>query len=138
MSDTTRVSWRDGMTFDAELDNHTITMDAAEKFGGRGLGARPKAMLLPALAGCTGMDVIAILNKMRVTLDGFDLEVSGNMTAEHPKVYDAIHLTYTFRGKDLDRSKLERAVELSQKTYCGVTAMLGKTAAITYEIRVAE
>ena len=55
MPDTTKVSWRDGMTFDAELDNHTITMDAHEKFGGRGLGARPKAILLPALAGCTGI-----------------------------------------------------------------------------------
>ena len=93
---------------------------------------------MPALAGCTGLDVISILNKMRVALDGFDLEVSASVTDQHPKVFDKIHLIYRFRGKELERSKLERAVELSQKTYCGVTAMLGKTAAITYEIEVSE
>ena len=138
MPDSTKVTWRDGMTFDAELDNHTITMDAAEKFGGRGLGARPKAMLLPALAGCTGMDVVSMLNKMRVPLEGFDLEVTGEMTDEHPKVYGKLHILYRFRGKDLDRSKIDRAVELSQKTYCGVTAMLSSTAEITYDIEVSE
>lgn len=138
MSDTTKVSWRDGMAFDAELDNHTITMDAAEKFGGRGLGVRPKAMILPALAGCTGMDVMAILTKMRISLEGFDLEVTGDYTKEHPKVFDEIHIVYRFRGKDLDRTKLERAVQLSQEQYCGVSAMLAKTASVTYEIEVSE
>ncbi len=136
MPDTTRVSWRDGMTFDAELDNHTVTMDAADAQGGRGLGVRPKAMLLPALAGCTGMDVVSILNKMRVRFRGFELEVSGELTDEHPKVFNAIHVVYKFHGPDLDRSKIERAVQLSQERYCGVSAMLAKTAAVTYEIEI--
>lgn len=136
MADTTEVTWRDGMTFDGVLDNHAITVDAAESVGGRGLGPRPKGLLLTSLAGCTGMDVVSILRKMRVELAAFSLSVQGELTAEHPRVYDKIHLTYRFRGSALEQDKLKHAVELSLHKYCGVTAMLGKTAAISYDIEV--
>jgi putative redox protein len=134
MPDTTRVTWRDGLTFDAELDGHRLTLDAAAQFGGRELGPRPKPMLLSALAGCTGMDVVSILNKMKMPFEGFDLDLRGELTERHPKVYRKIHIVYRFRGKELDRSKIQRAVELSQSKYCGVTAMLDNTAEITYEL----
>lgn len=124
------------MAFDVTLEGHTFGVDAAEEFGGRGHGPKPKALVLSALAGCTAMDVTAILKKMRVELESFGVDVSGELTDEHPKVYHQIHITYRFKGPDLDRSKLERAVELSQTRYCGVSKMLQGTAKITHEIRV--
>ncbi len=134
MSDTTRASWRDNMSFDVDLAGHHLTIDAAPEVGGRNYGPKPKALLLTALAGCTGMDVVAILKKMRMPLASFAVEVEGELTDTPPKVYRRIHITYRFAGDALDRAKIERAVELSLTTYCGVTAMLGKTADISHTI----
>lgn len=134
MSDTTHLSWRDGMQFDAELQGHHFELDAAPESGGQGYGPKPKPFVLMALAGCTGMDVVSILNKMRMTWKSFDVDVSGDLVEEHPRAYDKIHITYRFAGDALDRAKIERAVELSLTRYCGVAAMLGKTAEITHEI----
>ncbi|OGR09729.1 MAG: osmotically inducible protein OsmC [Deltaproteobacteria bacterium RIFOXYB12_FULL_58_9] len=138
MAIETTVTWRDEMTFDAKLGGHEITMDVGTKFGGRDLGPSPKSLLLPALAGCTGMDVVSMLKKMRVELSCFTLDVRAEVTDDNPKVFKLIHIVYNFSGKDLDRSEIERAVELSQKTYCGVSAMLGKTAEISYEINISD
>lgn len=135
MSDSTEITWKDGMAFDIELEGRTIGVDAAEAFGGRGYGPKPKSLMLSALAGCTGMDVVSILRKMRMPFDGLHIKVDGDLTDEHPKVYHRIHLVYTFTGSELDPAKIERAVKLSQEQYCGVSAMLAKTAEITYEIK---
>jgi len=132
--DQTHITFKDGMAFDVELEGHTFPIDAAEQFGGRGLGPKPKGLLLSSLAGCTGMDVVSILGKMRMPFDSFAVDVTGELTDEHPKVYHKIHITYRFTGAELDAKKIEKAVRLSQETYCGVTAMLGKTAEITYDI----
>ena len=98
------------------------------------LGPRPKALLLSGLIGCTGIDVMMILNKMRVRPDDVIISVEADQTDTEPKVYKTIHLIYTFKGKDLPVEKLQRAVSLSQEKYCGVSAMREKAAPITYEI----
>jgi len=102
--------------------------------GGTDKGPRPKALLLVSLAGCTAMDVISILGKMRVQPEAFRIETDGELTEEHPKYYHKLHLRYVFKGKDLPVDKLEKAVSLSQERYCGVSAMLSKAATITHEI----
>ena len=122
------------MAFEANVNGFNIMIDADEAVGGRNLGPRPKPLSLVSLAGCTGMDVISILKKMRVEPEGFNVEVEGELTEEHPKYYHKIHIKYSFSGKDLPMEKLEKAVNLSQERYCGVSAMLSRAAAITHEI----
>jgi putative redox protein len=134
MTTKTTVAWTEGMAFEAELDGHTFALDASSDFGGRDRGPRPKGLLLVALAGCTGMDVVSLLNKMRVAWQDFRLEVSGDLSDQHPKVYDAIRLDYIFSGDALDREKIEKAVALSQEKYCGVYTMLSKAAVIHTQI----
>ncbi len=92
--------------------------------------------MLTALGGCTGLDVVSILAKMRVVLDGFEVRLHADQTEEHPKVFKGIHVTYVFRGAELPQDKLQKAVSLSQERYCGVSAMLAKACPITYEILV--
>ena len=138
MNNKINVSWSGEMAFEAEVNDFKIKLDADEKVGGKNSGPRPKALSLVSLGGCTGMDVVSILAKMRVVPETFDVEVTGELTEEHPKYYDKIHLVYSFKGKDLPYSKLEKAINLSQERYCGVNAMLGKAAEVTYEIRVDE
>jgi putative redox protein len=134
MATSSRVTYKDGMAFDVELQGFHFDVDAEPAVGGANRGPRPKALLLSALGGCTGMDVVSILKKMRMPFDSFAVDVTGELSDEHPKYFKTLHVRYQFTGKELDRSKIERAVELSQKQYCGVTAMLGKSAVITTEI----
>lgn len=134
MASKTKVSWTGEMSFDVELDGHHFIIDADEKFGGKDKGPRPKALLLSGLAGCTGMDVVSLLKKMRMDWASFNLEVEGQLTDEHPMVYRDIKIKYIFTGDSLDQKKIEKAVNLSQDRYCGVSAMLGKTAKIQHEI----
>ncbi|MBE0640576.1 MAG: OsmC family protein [Bacteroidales bacterium] len=135
---STRITsvWKDGMSFEAEVNGHKITIDADEAVGGKDLGPRPKPLMLLALAGCTGMDVVSILAKMRITPSYFNVAVEADMTTEHPKVYENIRVIYEFRGEDLPMDKLEKAVTLSQEKYCGVSAMLGKATNLAHEIRI--
>jgi len=134
MATTTKLSWKGEMAFDAEVNGHILPIDADERVGGKDRGPRPKPLTLVSLGGCTGMDVISILGKMRVTPDDFTVDVSGELTDEHPKYFNKIHIKYTFKGTDLPMDKLEKAINLSQDRYCGVTAMLNKVAEITHEI----
>ncbi|MGI6141251.1 MAG: OsmC family protein [Caldicoprobacterales bacterium] len=126
------------MAFQMDLDGHRLVTDASEEIGGNDLGPRPKKLLLAGLIGCTGIDVTSILKKMKVEVEEMGLEVKAESSEEHPKVYTKIHLTYSFKGNNLPMDKLERAVSLSQERYCGVSAMLKKTAPITYDIIVEE
>lgn len=134
MSYITRVEQGEDLSFGVELQGHEFVVDADAAVGGKDRGPRPKALLLAGLAGCTGMDVASILGKMKMLYDSFAVEVDAHQTDEHPKVYDGISLRYIFTGSDLDEKKIEKAVTLSQDKYCGVTAMLSKTAKIDYEI----
>lgn len=129
-----KCAWAGGMAFDADVEGHRIRMDAGPEAGGQDLGPLPKTLLMAAAAGCTGMDVAALLRKMRVQVDGFEMEMEGDLVEEHPRVYSELRLVYRFHGKDLDKSKISKAVELSQARYCGVGAMLKKAAPYTYRI----
>mgnify|MGYP006284683573 CR=1 FL=1 len=111
-----------------------IAMDTVEEVGGITGGPKPMEILLQSLMGCTGMDVTSILKKMRQEFDSFEIHEEHERAEEHPKVYTRIELRYIFEGKNLDPEKVKKAVRLSQERYCGVTAMLSKTAEIPYEI----
>ncbi|HNV49977.1 MAG: OsmC family protein [Bacteroidales bacterium] len=130
------VTLNRGMSFDVEVNGHKFLIDADEKVGGENRGPRPKPLLLAGLGGCTGMDVISILRKMRVEPEYFNVVVLAESTNEHPMYYKKIHIEYQFRGKDLPMDKLEKAVNLSQERYCGVSFMLGKASEITSEIKI--
>jgi len=131
-----KVNWLENMAFEAEVNGHKIIIDAAEPVGGENRGPRPKPLMLVALAGCTGMDVVSILKKMRVELDGFNVVVEGDLTEDHPKQFSQMRVIYEFKGKDLPMDKLENAVNLSEERYCGVSAMYRKAIGITTEIRI--
>ncbi len=136
MADKVHVTWTEDMAFETEVNGHRLILDAEDKVGGKDRGPRPKPLTLVSLGGCTGMDVISILGKMRVKPDFFDVEVNAELTDEHPKYYYMIHIRYIFKGKDLPMDKLEKAVNLSQDRYCGVSEMLRKSSKLTYEIVV--
>lgn len=134
MNNKVDIKWTGNMAFEADVNGFKLTIDADEKVGGQNKGPRPKPLTLASLGGCTGMDVISILKKMRVEPSYFNVEVDGELTEEHPKYYHKIHLTYTFKGDNLDREKIEKAVNLSQERYCGVSELLRKGAEITSSI----
>jgi putative redox protein len=129
-----QVGWIDKMAFETEINGHKIVIDADEKVGGLDRGPRPKPFMLLSLAGCTAMDVISILGKMRVELDDFKVKVSGDLTEEHPKHFYRMHVTYEFWGKNLPMAKLEKAVNLSEERYCGVSAVYKKALELSSEI----
>lgn len=128
------TAWKGRMKFEAELDGHRLVIDAAPEAGGEDAGPRPKKLMLLALAGCSGMDVVSILKKMRVELDDFNISVEADLTEEHPKHYESMHVIYRFKGKNLDVDKLVKAVEMSQEKYCGVAAAYKKGMKLTWEI----
>ena len=130
------TKWLDNMAFESEADGHKIILDANPEMGGEDLGPRPKPLMLVALGGCSGMDVISILKKMRVVPDKFNVQVEGELTEEDPKHFYKIHVIYEFTGKDLPMDKLKKAVELSEEKYCGVGAVYTKTMELTSEIKV--
>ncbi len=130
------VTWRSAMAFDATADAFGLPLDAAHEAGGEDHGPRPKTLVLTALCGCTAMDVVAILRKMRVSFEGFAVSAKAVLSDKHPKVFTQIALRYDFTGPALPLDKLERAVRLSLDSYCGVAAMLRMTAAIDHAIYV--
>lgn len=131
-----RVNWLENMAFEAEVNGHKIIIDAAEAVGGENRGPRPKPLMLVALAGCTGMDVVSILKKMRVEVETFNVVVEGDLTEEHPKQFSKMRIIYEFKGNDLPMDKLEKAINLSEERYCGVSAMYKKAIGIITEIRI--
>ena len=127
-----------GITFigKSEDTNHWVAMDGPANFGGSGAAIRPKELLLLSLGGCTSADVIAILQKKRVKLNDYQINITAEQTETHPKVYSKINLEYVFTGKDIKEKDVERAIELSQTVYCGVTAMLQKSVEITHNYKI--
>jgi len=126
------------MAFEMNLNGHTLITDGAPEIGGENLGPRPKQLLLSGLIGCTGIDIMMILKKMRVEIADLIISAEADVTDGEPQVYSAIHLIFTFKGSNLPMDKLTRAVTLSQEKYCGVSFMLEKAMPITYEIRTEE
>ena len=128
------TKWLQKMSFEAKIDGHKIIVDAAEEVGGENKGPRPKPLMLLALAGCTGMDVVSILKKMRVEFDDLDVDVEAEMTEEHPKYFSSMKVIYTIKGKNIQKEKVEQAVTLSQEKYCGVSALYKKAIPVKFEI----
>lgn len=124
------------MAFEADVSGHKILMDAPASGGGQNLGPGPKRLQLVALSGCTGMDVVSILQKMRVNFKSVDIEVQGEVSDVDPKHYTHMHVIYTFTGKNLPIEKLHKAVRMSEETYCGVEALYRKAIEVTSEIIV--
>lgn len=131
-----RVILKDQMHFSAEVEGYNLDLDANPEHGGQNAGARPKELLLTSLAGCTAMDVISILRKMQIEPDALEVEASGELADEHPRVFTSLHVVYRLRGADIPLKKVEKAVTLSQDRYCGVSAMLAKAAEITWDIEL--
>lgn len=123
-----------GMTFKSELDNHIITIDTPQKDGGNDGGPRPKKLMLSSLAGCTGIDVVSTLNKMRVEFSNFSMDIEANLSETTPKTYTWVKITYRISVKDEDMDKVKRAVKMSKEQYCGVSAMFEKFAELEYEV----
>ncbi len=123
MTHSIKSTWKGTMAFDNEIGNHIVRTDTTPPMS-EDSGASPKKLLLASLAGCTGIDVVMLLEKMKVPFARYEMEVAADLTEEHPKVYSEIRLKYIFYGKDMDSKKVERAVNLSQDKYCGVSAML--------------
>ena len=136
MKSSVNVSFKEKMAFEAEVNGHKIIIDADEKVGGEDRGPRPKPLMLVALGGCTAMDVVSILRKMRVNFETVNVKVNGELTEEHPKHFYKMHIIYEFTGKDLPLKKVEKAVNLSQDKYCGVSYSYAKAMEITHEIRI--
>lgn len=128
------TTWKGKMQFEStNPSGETFLINAAAENGGEGAGLRPKAMMLSALAGCSGLDVVSLIEKMKLEVDDFKIETIANLTEEHPKVYDAVTVEYHFYGNNLNEVKLQRAVDLSVEKYCGVMEMFRQFAKI--EIR---
>ncbi len=126
-----------GISFVGKTDsNHWITMDGPEDFGGSNAGIRPKELMLLALAGCTGSDVVSILQKKRIDVQSFEINITAEMSEDHPKVYTSMNIEYLFKGKGIKDSDVQRAIELSQTKYCGVTKMYEKAMEITHSFTV--
>jgi putative redox protein len=131
------VNWIDGMLMVGKSHSgHSITMDGPTEIGGENLGVRPMEMLLLGVAGCTMIDVVTVLKKMRQDLSHCETKISAKRANEHPKVFTDIHIHFIVQGRDLDSIKVEKAIRLSAEKYCSASIMLGKTASITHDFEV--
>ena len=124
------------MSFESEVNGHKIVIDAKEESGGEDKGPRPKPLMLAALGGCTSMDVISILKKMRVELTSLNVIVEGELSEEHPKRFTKMHVIYEVEGDNIPMDKIQKAVKLSEEKYCGVSVVYRQAMEITSEIRI--
>lgn len=128
------INWNNKMAFSCETDSgHEIKMDAAQEIGGENTGPRPTELLLNAVAGCTGIDIISILTKMRLEPSSFKMEVHGDRADDHPKKFTDIHIHYSLEG-ELPEDKVVRAIQLSKDKYCSVSHSLSANITASYSI----
>ena len=131
MADKITTHWKDGLIFESDNPSgKTVVMDTNIDGQDERYGLSPKAMMLSSLAGCSALDVISTLEKMKSPIDDFKIEISGELTDEHPRYYHSVVVDYHFYGTDLNKKKCERAVELSVEKYCGVMEMFRQFAKV--------
>jgi len=131
----TTTTWKGKMQYEStNPSGETFLINAAAEHGGEGAGLRPKALLLSALAGCTGLDVVSLIEKMKLEVADFKIETIANLTEEHPKVYNEVTVEYHFYGANLNEEKLKKAVDLSVEKYCGVMEMFRQFAKVEIKI----
>lgn len=136
MTHSIKTVWRENNIFDTELDGHMLTIDLAEEAGGNNAGPRPKKLVLAAATGCTGLDVVEIIKKMRIDVKSFNIQIEAELTTEYPITYTSMNVVYEFEGENLPKEKLERACKLSFDNYCGVVALIKKAIPVTYEVKI--
>jgi len=127
----TVTKWLGNHLFESDHDGNKISVD-----GDKEKGHGPKALLLSGLAGCSGIDVVDILVKMRIAFSDFTIEVATEQTEEHPKVFKDIHITFRMKTDAENEDKVKKAIDLSLEKYCGVSAMLRKNSAIHYTLEI--
>ena len=133
------VNWVDGLLMVGKSDSgHSITMDGPPESGGENLGVRPMEMLLLGVAGCTMIDVVTTLKKMRQDLSHLETKINAERATDHPKVFTDIHIQFILKGQNLDEKKVDKAITLSAEKYCSASIMLGETATITHDFEVVE
>lgn len=131
----TNTVWKQGLHFVSKLDDREVDFDATAISVDYNQGVSPKKIVLSALAGCTGMDVAALLTKKyKVPFSDLSVAVSGELTDRHPKYYHKINVRYAIKVKQTDRDKVREAIELSTDKYCGVHAMLSQAATIEHSV----
>jgi len=135
MTNTVITVWKENMLFESDNPSgHSVLIESGNEHGGNEIGLRPKAMMLSSLAGCTGLDIVSLLKKMRAEVDDFKLVVNGELTDEHPKYYHSVTVDYHFYGRDLKEDKINKAVDLSIEKYCGVMEMFRQFAELKTEV----
>lgn len=128
------TKWHEKMHFTSDVNEHTIHLDKLPQHGGDNFGPRPKPLILSAIGGCAGMEIMAILDKMRLKIDTFEIDVSGELTETQPKMYKIIELKINIKCNPTEHQKIERAVHLAVDKYCGVIAMARMFANVHTEI----
>ena len=139
MAHKVTTTWKNKMLL--ESDNplgKNLLMESGPDFGGSNQGLSPKALMLSSLGGCTGLDVLSLLKKIRVEIEDFKVTVNGELTEEHPKYYDKVSIDYYFTGTDLNEEKIKKVVSLSEERYCGVIKMFRAFAEVTIAIHFNE
>ncbi|MEA4950181.1 MAG: OsmC family protein [Petrimonas sp.] len=136
MTHSIKTIWRENNIFETDIDGHNVVIDLAEEAGGNDAGPRPKKLLLVAAAGCSGLDVVEIIKKMRIDIKGFNIQIESDLADEYPKQNTNLRVVYEFEGENLPKDKLERACQLSFDKYCGVLAMYKKAVPVTYEVKI--
>ncbi|HKB43901.1 MAG TPA: OsmC family protein [Chitinophagaceae bacterium] len=125
----TTTTWKKKLEFESRQDHNSISLDGSKKHG-----FGPKALLLSGLAGCSGVDVVEILEKMRIEFDSFEMDTEATLTEEHPKIFKEVYITYKIRTDTANEDKIRKAIDLSLDKYCGVSAMLKKNSPIAYKL----
>ena len=134
--ETINVKWMDGMSFEANIDGFKVQIDSDPEFGGKDRGPKPKPLMMVALAGCTGMDMVSLMSKMRVEYDSLNIVIEGDLTEEHPKHFTKMKIIYEIGGNNIDLKKVEKIVAMSKDKYCGVSHSYKKAMDIEYEIKI--
>ncbi|MDO5664018.1 MAG: OsmC family protein [Bacteroidia bacterium] len=136
MTHSIKTIWKENNIFETDVDGHNIVIDLAKDAGGDDAGPRPKKLLLVAASGCSALDVVEIVKKMRIDIKNFNINIETELTTEYPITYTSMKVVYEFEGENLPMDKLERACKLSFDNYCGVMALIKKAIPVTYEVKI--
>ncbi|MBN9350638.1 MAG: OsmC family protein [Chitinophagaceae bacterium] len=134
MNNSVNAVFKRGRNFSVEANGHTIEIDTKKESGGDDIGPSPKIFMLLSLAGCTGFDIVSILEKMRVSFSDLSISVDGHLTDSQPAIYDQVTIHYSIKLNNDDRPKMEKAVKLSEEKYCGVSRMFKSFAKVDFKI----
>jgi putative redox protein len=128
------TEWKGNMHFESTVNGHALRFDKLPKHGGDDKGPRPKPVFLASIAGCSGMEIILILEKMHVRIEGLRIEIAGELNDGQPKVYKSVHVIYKVSAQASDQQKIERAINLAVEKYCGIISMVRQFANFTSEV----